>query len=80
MSKIEEKLTLSPPVSHAVSPSNQSDLEDVDSSAPSVDKKWVQAELRNLDPYLDLSHGEVEVLTVGRDLYYLNVILFVQHV
>ncbi len=78
ISKIEEKSTPSPTESNVVLSPNQSDLSDVDSSTPGADKKYVQAELRYFDPHLDLSHSERKVVTVGRDVYYQNMILFVQ--
>ena len=37
-------------------------------------------ELGYFDPHLDLSHGEKEVVTVRKDVYYRNVVFFVQHV
>ena len=33
--------------------------------------------MKSFDPNLDLSNGEGEVVTVERDIYYQNVILFV---
>lgn len=49
-----------------------------DLPAPSVDKKWVQSDLGYFDFYLDLLHGEKEVVIVGKDVYYWSVILFTQ--
>ena len=41
-------------------------------------KRWNQAELGYFDPHLDRAHGEVEIVLVGKDIYYRNVVLFVQ--
>ncbi len=78
MSKMEEKLMPLPSGSHVVSAPNQFDLNNVDSPAPNANRKGVQAELTYFDPHLDLSRGEREVVTVGRHVYYRNVVLFVQ--
>lgn len=42
-------------------------------------KKWNQADLGYFDPHLDKVHGEGEIVFVDKDVYYRNVVLFVQH-
>ena len=41
-------------------------------------ERWNQAELGYFDPHLDKAHGEGEIVSVGKDVYYKNVVLFVQ--
>ena len=38
-----------------------------------------QADLGCFDPHLDKAYGEDEIVSVGKDVYYRNVMLFVQH-
>lgn len=40
-------------------------------------KRWNQADFRYFDPYLDKIYGKNEVILVGKDIYYQNIILFV---
>lgn len=40
--------------------------------------RWNQSDLGYFDPHLDKAHGEGEVMSVGKDVYYRNVVLFVQ--
>ncbi len=42
-------------------------------------ERWNQADLGYFDPYLDRAHGEGEIVLVGKDIYYRNVVLFVQY-
>ena len=42
-------------------------------------ERWNQANLGYFDPYLNRAHGEGEIVSVGKDVYYKNVVLFVQH-
>ncbi len=42
-------------------------------------ERWNQANLGYFDPHLDRAHGEGEIVSVGKDVYYRNVVLFVQH-
>ena len=48
--------------------------------ASSSDSKWNAAELGYFDPHLDKSYGEGEIVTVGKDVYYRSVILFVERI
>ena len=48
-----------------------------DNSTKTVER-WNQANLGYFDPHLDKTHGEGEVVSVGKDVYYRNVVLFVQ--
>lgn len=41
-------------------------------------KRWNQADLGYFDPYLNRAHGEGEIVLVKKDVYYRNVVLFVQ--
>ena len=41
-------------------------------------ERWNQANLGYFDPHLDRAHGEGEVVLVGKDVYYRNIVLFVQ--
>ncbi len=42
-------------------------------------ERWNQADLGYFDPHLDRAHGEGEIVLVGKDVYYRNVVLFVQY-
>ncbi len=44
----------------------------------STTKRWNQADLGYFDPHLDRAHGEGEIVLVGKDVYYRNIVLFVQ--
>ena len=41
-------------------------------------ERWNQADLGYFDSHLDSTYGEVEIVSVGKDVYYRNVVLFVQ--
>ena len=41
-------------------------------------KRWNQANLGYFDSHLDRADGEGEIVLVGKDVYYRNVVLFVQ--
>ena len=41
-------------------------------------ERWNQADLEYFDPHLDRAHGKGEIVSVGKDVYYKNVVLFVQ--
>ena len=41
-------------------------------------ERWNQADLGYFHPHLDRAHGEGEIVSVGKDVYYRNVVLFVQ--
>ena len=40
-------------------------------------ERWNQADLDYFDPHLDRAHSEGEIVLVGKDVYYKNVVLFV---
>lgn len=40
--------------------------------------RWNQADLGYFDPHLNRAHGEGKIVLVGKDVYYRNVVLFVQ--
>ena len=41
-------------------------------------ERWNQADLGYFDPHLNRAHGEGEIISIGKDVYYRNVVLFVQ--
>ena len=41
-------------------------------------KRWNQANLGYFEPHLNRAHGEGEIVSVEKDVYYRNVVLFVQ--
>ena len=41
-------------------------------------ERWNQADLGYFDPHLDKAYEEGEIVSVGKDVYYRNVVLFVQ--
>ena len=43
-------------------------------------ERWNPADLGYFDPHLDKSYGEGEIVTVGKDIYYRSVILFIERV
>ena len=43
-------------------------------------ERWNAADLGFFDPHLDKSYGEGEIVTVGKDIYYRSVILFIERV
>lgn len=44
----------------------------------SIIKRWNKADLGYFDPHLDRAHGEGEIVSVSKDVYYRNIVLFVQ--
>lgn len=44
---------------------------------PSKNKRWNQAKLRYFNLYLDKAHGDGEVVLIGKEIYYRNIVLFV---
>lgn len=49
-----------------------------DSLPKASTERWNQANLGYFDPHLDRAHGEGEIVSIGKDIYYKNVVLFVQ--
>ena len=49
-------------------------------TSSSSTERWNSADLGYFDPHLEKSYGEGEIVTVGKDLYYRSVILFVERV
>ncbi len=41
-------------------------------------ERWNQADLGYFNPHLNRAHGEGEIVSIGKDVYYRNVVLFVQ--
>ena len=52
-------------------------LPDGDSLPKASTERWNQADQGYFDPYLDKVHGEDEIVSVEKDIYYRNVVLFV---
>ena len=50
----------------------------VDSLLKAITKRWNQADLSYFKPHLDRAHGKGEIVLVGKDIYYKNIVLFVQ--
>lgn len=44
------------------------------------DKKWVQTKLGYFDLHLNMAYRKKKVITVGRNIYYQNIVLFVQRI
>lgn len=42
-------------------------------------KKWNQANLYYFDPHFDKAHDEDKIVLVDKNVYYKNIVLFVQH-
>ncbi len=49
-----------------------------DSLPKASTERWNQADQGYFDPHLDRAHGEGEIVSVGKDVYYKNVVLFIQ--
>ncbi len=49
-----------------------------DSLLKASTERWNQADLGYFEPHLNRAHGEGEMVLVGKDVYYRNVVLFVQ--
>lgn len=41
-------------------------------------ERWNQVELGYFDPHFDKAHKESEIMLIGKDVYYRNIVLFVQ--
>lgn len=50
-----------------------------DSLPKTSTERWNQANLGYFDPHLNRAYGEGEIVLVRKDVYYKNVVLFVQH-
>ena len=78
---IEKSLLLKESLSAAPPPdlnATSKALPDGDSLPKASTERWNQADLGYFDPHLDRAHGEGEIVSVGKDVYYRNVVLFVQ--
>lgn len=49
-------------------------------STGSDNGKWNATEIGYFDPHLDKSYGDGEIVTVGKDVYYRSVLLFVERI
>lgn len=47
---------------------------------PSKNERWNQAKFGYLDPYFNKAYGDGEVLLIRKEVYYRNMILFVQQI
>lgn len=50
----------------------------IDSLPKTITELWNQADLRYFDSHLDKAHREGKIVLVGKDVYYKNIMLFVQ--
>lgn len=48
-----------------------------DCLSKALTERWNQTDLGYFDPHLDKAYGKGEVVSVGKDVYYRNVIFFV---
>ena len=72
-------LRMSPSVTPPLDPDATSKaLPNGDSLSKALIKRWNQAGLSYFDPHLDKAHGEGEIVSVRKDIYYRSVVLFVQ--
>lgn len=53
-------------------------LPNADSLPKPLTERWNQADLGYFDPHLDKVHEEGEVVFVSKNVYYRNIVLFVQ--
>lgn len=51
----------------------------LDLASKGPQKRWNQADFGYFDPYLNKTHGKGKIVSVGKDIYYKNVVLFVQY-
>lgn len=42
-----------------------------------ITERWNQADLGYINPHLYRAHGGGEIVSIGKDIYYKNVVLFV---
>lgn len=49
-----------------------------DSLSKTLIKKWNQIDLSYFKPYIDRAHKKGEIVLVGKDVYYQNIVLFLQ--
>ena len=72
---LRESPSLTPPPN----PNATSKALPADNSLPKASiERWNQANLGYFNSHLDRAHGEGEIVSVGKDVYYRNVVLFVQ--
>ncbi len=72
---LRESSSATPPPDPDTSPKS---LLASDSLPKASTERWNQADWGYFDPHLDRAHGEGEIVLVGKDVYYRNVVLFVQ--
>ncbi len=70
----ESPSTISPP-SPVTTPKTHSSA---DSLPRTTTERWNQSDLGYFDPHLDRAHREGEIVSVRKDVYYRNIVLFVQ--
>lgn len=66
--------------SSPISPSDTALKSSLQVETPSKNKRWNQAKLEYFDPHLNRTHKDREVVLVGKEVYYKNVVLFVQRI
>ena len=72
---LKESLSAAPPPNPNGSPKA---LPGGDSLMKASAKRWNQADLDYFDPHLDRAYGKGEIVSVGKDVYYRKVMLFIQ--
>lgn len=48
-----------------------------DSLSKTITERWNLADLSYFDPHLDRAYGEGEIISIRKDMYYRNIVLFV---
>ena len=72
---LRESPSVTPPPNPDATPKS---LPGSDSLLKASTKRWNQANLGYFDHHLDKAHGEDKVMFIGKDVYYRNIVLFIQ--
>lgn len=72
---LREPLSATPPLDPDAIPKA---LPSSDSLLKASIKRWNQADRGYFDPHLDRAHEEDEIMSVEKDVYYRNVVFFIQ--
>lgn len=71
---LRESFSATPPPDHDATPKS---LSGGNSLPKTSTERWNQANLGYFNPHLNKVHGEGEVVSVGKDVHYRNIVLFV---
>lgn len=71
---VRESLSVISPPNHDASPKTYPGN---DSLSKTIIERWNQADLGYFNFHMDRAHGESEIVFVGKDEYYENVVLFI---